>query len=459
MFSRSNHHHQRQRSSPPPPATGTRRQRSPEVTPEGSESEEGATTQYKISPKTKRIVKKGRTDEQPDATNQTTLDSESPQATQPDTTQRALSDTGPHEKEQHHSTQPIDLTTSVVGHMAHLDALLDSVLATLVIIQSASTSPLQLSYHTKAAFTTLNQLLSSSITRTASIPDSGAKPLTYAEATTTRPAASHKAAHVARSSPAGHQKRVAPPRTERTNRAIVRWPGHPVPQTSSSLESFVMELDRQMHQCQMRGLNMKIDNIRKIAAANVTKSGNLVLHLNAPFTAAQLLPHANAIQSSASFIPDFDPPLDAPYVELDVPWHGIVIHDLPTDAIKIAFEEDNPTRNIWAALHDEAGIMGKDVRGDVALMRREGEEYTDDRVSMRVMFEDPQICNRFCKEGITLLGTRCRVSHYRPRTRHGNLSFPSRPTSPTSPSHRPPLDADIGSTKQTNDHIDKNHGH
>jgi len=176
MFSRSNHHHQRQCSSPPPPATGTRRQRSPEVTPEGSESEEGATTQYKISPKTKRIVKKGRTDEQPDATNQTTLDSESPQATQPDTTQRALSNTGPQEKEQHHSTQPIDLTTSVVGHMAHLDALLDSVLATLVIIQSASTLLLQLSYHTKAAFTTLNQLLSSSITRTASIPDSGAKP-------------------------------------------------------------------------------------------------------------------------------------------------------------------------------------------------------------------------------------------------------------------------------------------
>jgi len=127
--------------------------------------------------------------------------------------------------------------------------------------------------------------------------------------------------------------------------------------------------------------------------------------------------------------------------------------------IKIAFEEDNPTRNIWAALHDEAGIMGKDVRGDVVLMRREGEEYTDNRVSMRVMFEDPQICNRFCKEGITLLGTRCRVSHYRPRTRHGNGSFPSQPTSPISPSHRPPLDADIGSTKQTNDHIDENHGH
>jgi len=169
--------------------------------------------------------------------------------------------------------------------------------------------------------------------------------------------------------------------------------------------------------------------------------------------------HAQAIQFAASFIQDFDPPPNAPSVELDVPWHGIVIHDLPTDAIKSAFEEDNPSRNIWAALRDEAGIMGKDVKGDVELMRREGEEYTDDRVSMRVMFEDPQICNRFCKEGITLLGTRCRVSHYHPRTRHGNRSFSSRPTSPTSPSHRPPLDADLGPTKQTNDHIDETHEH
>jgi hypothetical protein len=76
---------------------------------------------------------------------------------------------------------------------------------------------------------------------------------------------------------------------------------------------------------------------RRIAAANVTRSGNLVIHTKAPYTAAQLKLHTQDIHNNAKAIPGFSPPDDAPLVELDVPWHGLVIHGLPTLSLRDAY--------------------------------------------------------------------------------------------------------------------------
>ena len=95
-------------------------------------------------------------------------------------------------------------------------------------------------------------------------------------------------------------------------------------------------------------------------AANVTCSGNLVIHMKAPFTAAQLKLHIQDIHDNAKAIPGFLPPDDAPLAELDVPWHGLVIHGLLTLSLHNAYysgEAYNDDMNIWDLLEEETGIL------------------------------------------------------------------------------------------------------
>jgi len=156
---------------------------------------------------------------------------------------------------------------------------------------------------------------------------------------------------------------------------------------------------------------------RRIAAANVTRSGNLVIHTKAPYTAAQLKLHTRDIHYNAKAIPGFSPPDDTPLAELDVPWHGLVIHGLPTLSLREAYYSgdayDN-SKNIWDSLEKETGIPQTEIR-DLRILCREGEEEKQSFLSLRVMVEDPAVRDRLIKDGAFLLGTHCRVSQYRSR--------------------------------------------
>ena len=160
----------------------------------------------------------------------------------------------------------------------------------------------------------------------------------------------------------------------------------------------------------------------------MTKSGSIVIWTNPPYTAAQLQEHTWEIHSNSDLIPGFARPEVTPILELDVPWHGIVIHDLPADTLLKAFDGEG-SEGIRGALEEEAGVLAKDIR-DIRFMCRNGEELQKDQLSIRIMFEDPMIGARLQRNGISLLGSWCRVSKYQPR-HNQNHKQPSQPSQPS----------------------------
>jgi hypothetical protein len=97
-----------------------------------------------------------------------------------------------------------------------------------------------------------------------------------------------------------------------------------------------------------------------------------------PFTATQLQEHASYINRRSNMIPGFDPPPPcSPILKLDVPWHGIVVHDLPAASLLVAFEgdqgKDEEALGLWKALEKEAGIPQEHIR-DVQMLCRDEDQ-------------------------------------------------------------------------------------
>jgi len=262
----------------------------------------------------------------------------------------------------------------------------------------------------------------------------------YADATKTGQA-KPPTVHTERSSLASHSgqppcpSRASPntsqPCHHSPHRLIVRWPGHAIPRSSTALTAFVEFLEAEVNP----DYGSRRPHTTKISAANVTQSGNLVIHTKAPYTAMQLKPHARDIHRSAMLIPDFSPPDGAlPHVELDVPWHGVVVHNLPAASLLTTFSGAVKGKDIQTLLEKETGIPSSEVR-DLRVLCREGGEEGQDTLSLRIMLKDPATCRQLCREGAFLLGTHCRASQYCSRRRKGipgpNPSRP-RPTLPSS---------------------------
>jgi hypothetical protein len=153
MFSQSNHHHLCQRSSSLPQVAGQIRPRSSDST--NSESSEDAAVQLQMkSPHTDHVVKRGCLHD-PDA----------PAATQAAHSSDALLNHSAPANPQvrsHSPTPPLPTALDGVAadHLKHLKILLDSVLATIVIIQSVSTSStVSVSPHAQEAFKLLHTLV------------------------------------------------------------------------------------------------------------------------------------------------------------------------------------------------------------------------------------------------------------------------------------------------------------
>ena len=132
---------------------------------------------------------------------------------------------------------------------------------------------------------------------------------------------------------------------------------------------------------------------------------------------AQLKEHVQAIHQNVEQIPDFLHPDDTPLVELDVPWHGLVIHGLPTLSLRNAYysgEEYDDDENIWESLEKETSILQSEIR-DLRILCRKGEEEKQNILSLRVMVEDPAISEQLIRDGAYQLGTHCRVPRYHSR--------------------------------------------
>ena len=403
MFSRSNHHHERQQSSSPPPTLGTRRRRSPESVPL---EDEGEDTLNKTSPQSGRTTKRGRIT--------------SPQRIGPVSLTPQFALDRPSNESQtaelNNSTLP-SVAPVVAEQTKHLEMLLDSVLATLVIIQVASTMPIALSKHTREALTVLNKFANTGVSTSAPLvnpPAATSHPRkSYANATTSRPP-TQKKAHTARPSPAGQPSRHTTPAKDNrsprcspsSSRLIVSWEGNPLPQTPMSLRPFTDYLNAELAPASRPPYS-------KVVAANVTKSGNLVIHTQNLAVAAELKALPKLVHQCSTAIPDFVRPPGLPVIDADIPWHGIVIHDLPAETLRDAFDTTETYRDIWTLLESEGGVAPKDIRGNLKVLCRDGEESEKERLSMLVRFEDQRIGNSLRRNGIILFGSWYRVSRYR----------------------------------------------
>ena len=303
--------------------------------------------QQKKSPHIKRVVKKGHTNHGPLFL---------PEMLTPNKTRHTSTLPPP---EAHYESQP-----STAEHIRHFKSLLESTLTSLIIIQSTSNTPLQ---HARDSLVELTKLVTTPApaNRTDTI---ALTPLSFAKgkikrshADTTKPRqAQPPIAHTKRSLPASHPGQPPhPPRASSTmsqshchspHCLIVQWPGHAIPRLSTAVTTFVklLECDINPDYCTRRHCTTKI------LAANVTQLGNLVIHTKAPYIAIQLKPHVHIIHNAATTIPDFSPPKDTlPLVKLDVPWHSMVVHNLPTTFLLDAYTGATEGKGIWDLLEEE----------------------------------------------------------------------------------------------------------
>jgi hypothetical protein len=342
------------------------------------------------------------------------------------------------------STLPLSATSCDVpaDQLEHLESLVDSMLATVAVIQAASTQPVVFSPHTLKALSLLNMLVAPTPATTRPVPQSkftGPTMLSYAQAAKGSPT-THPVEHSVRPSgpsPAGRQpscKRAQPrpPQQPRHSayRLIVRWPGHPVPRSSNSLQDFISRLKKRVGGTYRINIGAELE----LAGANVTRSGNVVIHTKAPHTASQLLYAIQLagfedIAYAGQAIPDFDCPDDIlPEVELDVPWHGVVIHDIPAGPLLGSYRGAEALEHLWDVVPDQTGLPARDIR-DLHVLCRGEELEKRDQLSIRIMLEDSRICEHLCRTDLFFLETPCRVSSY--RSRKNNLRHRPRSSPPS----------------------------
>ncbi|PPQ82719.1 hypothetical protein CVT25_009430 [Psilocybe cyanescens] len=192
---------------------------------------------------------------------------------------------------------PLLLNDVAMGQLKHLESLLDLVLATLVIIQSTSTTqPITFSTHTQQALQVLNCLVSDPpvpLTPTLPPPPSHAsRRSSFSQAVKHGHAKQPPTAHKKAPSPAGpmvhpwtHQRILNQPYRQ-GNHLVMQWQDHPVPNTSGSLSDFVDYLETQF---QIPQTGIVPDPRSKFAGANVTKSGSIVIYTKSPFAATRIL--------------------------------------------------------------------------------------------------------------------------------------------------------------------------
>ncbi|KAF8200375.1 hypothetical protein BJ912DRAFT_921839 [Pholiota molesta] len=136
----------------------------------------------------------------------------------------------------------------------------------------------------------------------------------------------------------------------------------------------------------------------KFAGANITNTGNIILYTKSPLIASSILPMLSqsdncVIWSAARAIPGFTDP--GPNAHL-------------TDAL-----EDSEGPMIWHELEDKGGLSGNNFR-DLHFLCCDEEVQGKEHLSLRIMVDNPAIFTHLYQNGIFLFGTHCCVSQYHP---------------------------------------------
>ena len=88
-----------------------------------------------------------------------------------------------------------------------------------------------------------------------------------------------------------------------------------------------------------------------ITAANISTADCVVIHVCPPFTAQDLIPFVDGYIAELAKIAGLDiEDLRKPYVDLNVPWDDMVIHDVPSALIRTSWENEEFSSMVQKAL-------------------------------------------------------------------------------------------------------------
>jgi hypothetical protein len=101
---------------------------------------------------------------------------------------------------------------------------------------------------------------------------------------------------------------------------------------------------------------------------------------------------------------------DRPEPELDHPWAGVVVHNVPRDQLLSDLAEGRQYEEVG----DSMGAEKSQVK-DVRVLCRQEDYDSRATFSVRLMLTDEVLAQRAIRHGVFLYGTHCRVSRYRRR--------------------------------------------
>ncbi|KAF7308284.1 hypothetical protein HMN09_00676400 [Mycena chlorophos] len=159
-------------------------------------------------------------------------------------------------------------------------------------------------------------------------------------------------------------------------------------------------------------LNEALKGACVVEGVNRSPAGNLILHAADPHSAQQLLDHRETTWPVIEKFFGLDNDDDVE-VYLDVPWHRIVVHNVPWPTGDLELEEG--LKDQWRA----AGLRSlRALMPEEKLARLEKDAAAPCiRVSMMLALENGDAARDFVRRGMFMWGAHCRVSVYNPRTR------------------------------------------
>ncbi|KAJ6535699.1 hypothetical protein B0H19DRAFT_1383145 [Mycena capillaripes] len=340
------------------------------------------------------------------------------------------------------------------AHHQHLEALLDSALATLTLIRETTTTPaLPYTPHLLAVIRVLSHQvvqptqtptgatadITASTTATVTTPTPAPIPTT-----TTTPACPHATyatvADSRRSEPVStpepntvKHESIAPPSLRAARRSnpgrpvqvVIRFDeipaGQPKPFRATPLSLFNAVARSLLPLWDDDGGFAKL-----IAGVQWTRNGNLVLRPDVDACTANFLAQQDSKIWAAIHpilrLPDTYP---TPFFDIDNEWHSVVFHGIPVPAERHAEFFTYAQVDSWVRFSAPRAI----VKGFSVLCHPE-DLQSRDFVAMRVTLSSEADAAHFVETGGLMAGTWCRASYYveKPRTR-------TRSPTPPEPSH------------------------
>ncbi|KAK7012828.1 hypothetical protein R3P38DRAFT_3015285 [Favolaschia claudopus] len=318
------------------------------------------------------------------------------------------------------SNSPIDAQSHLLTHHKHLESLLDSVLATLTLIQTTETetnSAPPYSPHSVAVFHLITRKISSQITpphrETTPAPPAGESPspplATYATVTdpsTTEPN-NDTAAPQLQHDPPPPLHITRPQARERPSCVVIRFDREP-----AHLPRPVKRSPAALYEAASAALSSVSPN-RLLAGIAWTKGDNISLHPDLDTCTPEVLAsHFETIWAAICPLLGLSDDRLPPMFDTDEKWHSVVFHGVPFPRTDLNEYITHDRVNSWVTSASSQGRLR-----EFSILSRPTDMKSHKTLALRLSLSSQADAERLVQHGGYMFGAACRVSHYRPKLR------------------------------------------